>query len=238
MWTTIIRTKNKAKLKNSRLPYLFDKYNILPFYAVSSSLNNSTIGRIFNQFIDGLNDNQWLPKYIVFTLDKDLIESAQHYGFGYKQVFSRILTWLASNIEDALEVRKDDLCGKRSRAFLEDTTLVWIKMVPRPFLKNVEKAFMFAQCTAFNNILQSTMAKFANTKVVSLYFPDDLNLFDAIGHLSSNGHALFWRELNCFFQSWEAPTPDNNETNVAPAVQEQQRHTNHSQPDGHRARNN
>ena len=56
MWTTIIGTKNKAKLKNTAPPYIFDKYNVLPLYAVSSSLNKSCLGRMHNQFIEGLNE--------------------------------------------------------------------------------------------------------------------------------------------------------------------------------------
>ena len=193
---TIIGSKNKAKLKNKPLPYLFDKYNILPLYAVTSSLIRSTLGRMFNQFIEGLNDNDWLPKYIIFLPDKDLIESAQHYGFGCKVVFSKILTWFTSGMENAIETHKDDLCGKRSGAFSEDPTLVWVKMIPRPFIKNAEKPFVFAQCTTFNSILQLVMGQFTNTRAVNIHFPDDPNLFDATGGLSSNGKILFWRELN------------------------------------------
>ena len=203
MWTTIIGTKNKARLKNLPLPYIFDKYNVLPLYAVTSSLNKSTLGRMFNQFFDGLNDNAWLPKYIFFMPDKDLIESIQHYGFGCKIVFNKVLTWFAKNVESTLETRKDDISGKRSGAFTSDTTLVWIKMINRPYLPNAEKPFIFAQCNIFNTILQSVMSRFPNTKVVSVYFPEDPSLFDATGQLSSNGKTHFWKELNRCVTTWE-----------------------------------
>ena len=187
MWTTIIGTKNKAKLKNSLPPYIFDKYNVLPLYAVSSSLNKSCLGRMYNQFIDGLNENPWLPRYVIFLLDKDIIEVAHHNGFGCKQVFAKILTWFGLHIESAFEVRKDDLCGKRSGAFLQDATIIWVKMVARPYIRSAEKTFVFAQYNTFNSVLQSVMHRFANTRVISLYFPDDPSLFDATGLLSSNG---------------------------------------------------
>ena len=141
-----------------------------------------------------------MPKYVVFLPDKDIIEAAHHYGFGCKQVFSKILTWFGSHIETALEVCKDDLCGKRPGAFLQDATIIWVKMIARPFIHTAEKAFIFAQCNTFNSVLQSVMHRFANTRVISLYFPDDPNLFDAMDLLSSNRCTLFWRELNRFIQ--------------------------------------
>ena len=124
IWPTVIATKNKAHSQNSPLPYLFEKYNILPIYPKSSSLNRSVLGRIYNEFIEGLNQNDWLPKYIFVLPDKDLVEASQHYGFGCKIVFSKILTWMANNMEATIETRIDDLTGKRSWAFIENSTVL------------------------------------------------------------------------------------------------------------------
>ena len=40
--------------------------------------------------------------------------------------------------------------------------------------------------------------------MVNLYFPDDKNLFDSNGRLSSTGHTHFWRELKRYVQSIDA----------------------------------
>ena len=204
MWTTIITTKNKARSTNSPLPYLFDKYNVLPPYPKSSSLNDSVIRRIYNEFVDGLNENPWLPKYICILPDKDIIQAAKYYGFSCKFVFHKAINYLATNMESELETRKEDLAGKHSGALRYDPILLWIKMIQRPCLKDTEKSYVFVQCPTFNSVLKSIVSKFKNMKVVNLYFPDDKNLFDSNGRLSSTGRTHFWRELNRYVQSIDA----------------------------------
>ena len=51
--------------------------------------------------------------------------------------------------------------------------------------------------------MNSVISKFNNMKVISLYFPEDRNLFDLHGRLSSNGRTHFWREMNRFIRKTE-----------------------------------
>ena len=202
-WPTVITTKNKAHSQGSRLPYLFDRFNVIPLFPPSSSIASNAVVRMFNQLIEGLNENLWLPKYLVFLPDHDLIETARHFSFGCKIVFNTILTWLGNQIESTIQTRKDDLCGKRAGALNEEVRIIWVKMVPRPFIHQMDKSFVFAQCNTFNSILQSVMGKYSNTEIISLYFPEDPNLFDGTSTLSANGRTLFWRELNRFIRGKE-----------------------------------
>ena len=119
VWLSFIASKNKAIVQNSQKPYIFDRYNVLPQYAMVSNLTQSTLARVFNQVVEGLNENDWVPCYMILLPDWDLIEDSKHFGFGCKVVFQDMISWLCKNIEAVLEVRKDDLRKKNKGAILD-----------------------------------------------------------------------------------------------------------------------
>ena len=110
IWATLLSTKSQAAMQKKSKPYLFEYYNLQPFYPGVGNMTRSILTRILNKLIEALNENRdHLPKYIIIALDKDLIEEVKFGGFGCKIVFGRTITWLCDNIHQALSTRIDDM---------------------------------------------------------------------------------------------------------------------------------
>ena len=204
----LIATKNQAVVDKVSKPYIFEYYNVTPFYKSSASFTRSTLARLHNKVLEGLNDPETLlPKYILMLPDKDLIEQASHAGFGCKGIFKRILFWLASNINRAMEIRIDELRQKRAGSLHHIPKFVWVKMLVRPFISQTHKGFVFAQCHTFNMILSSTVNKFNNMVIIQFDLLDDGDLFDLQGNLAVAGKSQFCRELNCQIRQLDHSSP-------------------------------
>ena len=109
-----------------------------------------------------------------------------------------MLQWLTTEVNAALEVRKEDIKGKRIGALFSSNAhpcLIWVKMILRPFIKNHAKGYIFGQANHFNAALQEVVGKIRNNCTIELEIPADKDLFDLSGHLSINGQSRYWREL-------------------------------------------
>ena len=153
--------------------------------------------RIVNEVIKALNEEWYLPRFIIIMPDKDLIEEVNFGGFGCKIVFEVILSWMAKEINNALEMRRDDLRYKRAGSVDPDvsTSVVWIEMPTRPFIKT-DRGFGFAQRHTFNKTLKTITDKFGSMSSIALDIPEDRSTFDITGNLSAKGKKTFWKQLN------------------------------------------
>ena len=154
--------------------------------------------RILNKIIGCLNEKPHLPKYIILCPDLDLITLADHNGFGVADLFNVLITWLAKNIEQNLDLRQKDIRSKRIGALSAsaEPRMIWIKTLIRPFIKGSSKAHIFAQCKKFNEILEQVVQNFKHTHLMEVILPEDHNIFDRMGNLTSVGKITFWREIN------------------------------------------
>ena len=185
-------------MTKSSKPFIFDNYNVKPYFAGNTSLTRSPLAQFHNKVVKGLNKEDSLPKYVIFLPDKDLIEAAEQVGFGCKVVFEKVLYWLGENLDRALNLRKEDLRVVCSGALpaQDEPLLVWVKMFTRPFISNTNKGFVFAQCNTFNKMLDTVMGKFSNCRTLQLQLPENRDAFDCSGNLSPVGKLDFCRELN------------------------------------------
>ena len=79
---------------------------------------------------------------------------------------------------------------------VDELIIVWFKMLTRPFILNTNKGYIFTQCHTFNKILESTITKFSNARVLQLDLPENRDAFDFTGCLSSAGKLDFCRKFN------------------------------------------
>ena len=197
IWPTLIMTNSKAKADNTAKPYIFDNFNVSPYYARGSSLTKSIVARLHNEVINQLNDKMSaILKYIILMADKDLVEATRVAGFGCKVVFESILFWLADNLNRSMQIHLEDVQHHKSGAIINQPQFIWIKMLTRPFITQTDKGCVFAQGKTFNKILDAVISKFENKSVIDFDIPDDRDLFDLRGNLSANGKTQFCRELN------------------------------------------
>ena len=77
--------KSEAKTSNRTLPYLYDFFRITPFFQKSASTPEGTLHKLHNSIIEGLNKETYLPHYIIFIPDRDIILQADffHPGIGF-----------------------------------------------------------------------------------------------------------------------------------------------------------
>ena len=199
IFQTFQSMKSQAAVANKLKPFLFEYYNVYAEYPSTSNPMKSVIARFFNTFIHALNDHARLPKYIIFALDKDIVQFAKQDDFGAVEMFEDLLDWMCKNFENYLETRKEDICGKHHGALWSyaEPRMVWVKMIPRPFIKvELDKKFIFMQYKKFNTAMEDIVFKYCHTHVMEIDFPQEADLFDRSGHLSPNGKITFWRDLD------------------------------------------
>ena len=212
-------------------PFLYEYYNVVAEYPSTSNSLRSVIGKIFNCLVNALNENVRLPKYILICPDRDIIEYAKQNEFGASLMFEDLLDWLCRNFETVLDTRREDIRSKRHGALWSyaEPRLVWIQMIPRPFIDDPAKKFVFAQCKKFNETMEDIVLKFKHSHVMSISFPEDSsNLFDRMGFLSSSGKVAFWREVDKQMKAF-----DKSETDLRPGKRDKTRDRSRSHSAGH-----
>ena len=111
LWPTIVSSKTKSRDYPDK-PFLLQQYNIKSWYSSGTSLTRMLEARVYNQLVNAINEEDYLPHYLIIMLDKDLIEDIHFEGFGCRVLFQDSLYWLASEIQAAFNLRKNDLRGK------------------------------------------------------------------------------------------------------------------------------
>ena len=132
LWLMFAAQKSKAVLDQVSKPYLFEHFNVTPFYPSAGSNTRSTLAQILNEFALALNNLKNLPHYIIFITGLNIVEAAKHGGPGGKLVLERCIQWLFTNINLALTTRKEDLKGHSVGAtFVMDNFphLLWIPAI-------------------------------------------------------------------------------------------------------------
>ena len=198
-WPTFVAQKTAATSKQRTLPFLFENFNLSPYFPGVGSNTRITIARIHNQFIEALNDvQQQLPLYIIVVPGLNIIEGANHGGPGGKCILEKCLLWLIGAMNSALSTRKEDLKSKRAGALFpsEHPAFIWVKSILQPFIKDMPKGFIFGQCGCFNDTLEHMAAKFPSHSTVDLDITQDQDMFDLAGCLSATSTSRFWKELN------------------------------------------
>ena len=184
---------------------MHEMFNISAKYPGVSSISIPAHARVYDQLVTGLNDNFKLPRYIIIPLDKDILDCISHNNFGVNILLEEVLDWLARNIDRAIDLRKEDMRGKRIGSIVSsgEPRIIWVVMVTSPFIKKADKGYIFTQTRKFNDLLLDIMLKYKHAHYMKIVFPTDKDLFDRQGNLSSIGKITFWREVNKQIKAFE-----------------------------------
>ena len=161
LWPTIVAIKNKAGSKVANHLFTQQQFNVQPWYP-AANLGSPIISKIQNQVAKALNEQDYLPSYIIIALDKDMVEDTNFGGFGCKTIFENDLSWLCDKINEDIELRRQDLINKRPGAVTSEDwpKIIWISMVVQPYITNTNRGFVFAQCGTFNATLLAITKKY------------------------------------------------------------------------------
>ena len=160
--------------------------------------------RIFNAFVEALNNRLKLPKYVFFVPDYNIlkhIHAAQNNGLD----ITTCIEWLLKNIENFTSRREFQLFERRPGALLPGgPKFVWVKMFKRPedlVGQNIPPEFKLRN--KFNNALESILAQGSSHFEHLILSIDIGEEFTNFGSLTSSGKDRFWIELNTCLKKYE-----------------------------------
>ena len=105
----LLAFRTAAQVHKKPRPYIYENFNVNSHYASSSRWVDSALARIINGVIQGLNeDNKRIPKYIIFIIDKDLLESLKYCDFGIHKLLKGTMQWLFNETNKHMEARRED----------------------------------------------------------------------------------------------------------------------------------
>ena len=211
IYQTFVEMRSNAIINKTSQPYLFDFFNVSGHF--QSRLSGvKGIACIFNAFLEGLNARRdRTPRFVIFVMDKDFITTNDYYNFGTSKVFQNTLQWLIRNVNINLKRRRTELFAKKPGALaLENTKVIWVKMIKRPYgcLQEFDK--VFALHNRFNNTLEEVLLDTKPQHYI-LSIKVDRADFHLNGELSHDGEVSFWREVDDCLKLF-----DRNDINLKP----------------------
>ena len=211
--------KKAALVSKQPKPFIFNFYNISGHYVTTGS-GYKGIVRLLNPLIHGLNEEPFLPKYVIIIPDDDILRympetSAFQIG--------SILHYAIMQFDLFIERRRQDLLSKRPGALLPDDSLpkiIWVRMLKRPLPLN--KKVHYNNRGKFNSILEERLldGKEKSHCIMSIEVP--LEEFDMRGGLTSSGKRTFWCEVNQALKKLDAAeiTLKPRKPQIKPSIQQ------------------
>ena len=168
-----------------------------------SDCTKSLLARVYNEFVTELNKREKLPHYIICMLDKDIIEYTKQDEFSVGRLFKDGVNWLCNEFDKALDLHREDIKSRHPGALWSpiEPRMVWVQMLPRPYIQDKGKAYVFAQCRKFNEVLDDVVLKYKHSHLMKIVLPEEANFFDHSGNLSTTGKIAFWKEVNMVMRS-------------------------------------
>ena len=191
-----------------------------------------------NSVLEGLNKESYLPHYILFLPDRDIILQADFYHPGIGYILQQQLNWLLHNVHSLIQSRKDDLKQHFTGAVEKNSPKsIWVKMIKRPFIK--DHAFPFYNMVVdlriiFNKILDDLLPSLRNVILIDPCVKFDENSFDHFGNLTFTGKIQFWEFIDAEIRNIDNPSSFQHKkapVNQHPEV------SHHPQPDGQYPKN-
>ena len=151
-----------------------------PFHAGVNPQVRSFLARVTNVFAKGLNEQipPHLPQYMLMILDKDLVVNLGMYDYGISRAIEDMLKWLIINLNNMVEVRKQDLQKKRSGALStsSEPRFIWIQMIQRP--EHTLNKYKFSLTRKFNDILDDVISGDKRTHILKVHLETNESNFD------------------------------------------------------------
>ena len=172
--------------KRAPKPYLHDYYNIKGYFYTASWVTSAT-SRILNKLIEALNENDKLPKMLIFVMNKDIISDLKDFNFGATKNLANIVNWLTRQCKIAIRQKKLQILKRKPGASISDKfpIIMYTTMIRRAemYLRNSKIAQICSLRSKFNEILHEIAAK-QDSKIININSCATLDDFDRMGNLS------------------------------------------------------
>ena len=165
--------------------------------------------RITNCLIEALNKYHVLPRFLIIFPDLEIIKFVNYEKYGISKILAMLTEWWVSQIENAVDTKKEDMRSKRSGAVTSlEPKLIWLKMLMRPKRFN---AVIDDQTDKFNAILDETLYNTRKMYIGSIDLEE--HCFDQLGNLNSRGKVKYWETFDKLIKKFDKqeislkPTP-------------------------------
>ena len=183
--------------KHLAQPYLNDFYNVLPFSRDTPDVQ--VVTRVVNSMIEVINRTKRLPRFLIVMLDKDLISEIDIFSKYAIKTLKENVNWLAKQIGIYLRRKRIDILTKKPGAtFVEDSTVIFIRMMRRPDLnlrRGSTKDEIFALRAKFNDTLNEAAAR-NGFHILTVTACNSYAHYNCIGDLSPIGKTELWQEID------------------------------------------
>ena len=179
--------------------YSFDNFEVTEYLSSKyKSSNPSTIGRLVNNLVYGLNKHKTLPRVIVFVPDDDIVKNIKT-----SDVMIRIVTiteWVVKECHKAITTYKEILPDKAKRSYMPH--MLWIAPPVHRFFgsSNNKKREIQAECLDKIAKLYSNMMVL---KIIKHWDLEDRNsfLFESY-RFTSEGLKNYWKGVDAAIRFW------------------------------------
>ena len=177
---------------------MYQCFNIYAWYGGNSGKNS--VAHILNAFINALNNRAFLPKYILFVIEDDIIQDTKPFDHGITHMLEKQLSWLLKQVNKYITRCRDDLHDKKLGALSSnfEPRVIWLKMI-NPLDLDIEHICKARSVRArfnarMNNILISE--KYMHIMAIMDVYDYPQKYFDNFEKLSTSGLSIFWKEVD------------------------------------------
>ena len=103
--------------------YIKNNFEVYPYLSNSLQCGN-ILARLCNGFVRAIHDRIKLPKYLVITIDADIINSAQIIDYSISKIYGERINWLALEIFRLIQLHLDRLPRKAKKS--NYPSIIWI----------------------------------------------------------------------------------------------------------------
>ena len=193
-YDTFITMRKRLKKEENAMPYIYKQYNIS--YLIEDQLegNTNAVAKILNAVIKGLNETAKLPRFIIIIPENDILKSVNYFGFGISVLVGRCLNWLVTQIDRAVEARREKVKKIRPGAvFHNEPKYVWLKVFDCPSIQHP----MFTVREKYNAILEEILASKCNHFIINVNKAmSNPTFFMPNGLITAHAQEAFWQELD------------------------------------------
>ena len=172
----------------------------------SSYVMTSATARILNSLIDGLNENNRLPRFLLIALDKDVIGDLKMFDFGVSKNLLALVNWLTRQIDIVIRHKKLQISEKKPGALgsKEDPVIIYINMLrcAQTYDNKSKLAQVCSLYYKFNSILDDAAAR-QDHKVINIRSCSSYDCFDSMGNLSNRGKVAFWHKVDELLEKYD-----------------------------------
>ena len=130
--------------------------------------------------------------------DNDIILGLKYLDFGVIHMLDKIMEWLFRQLKKGIDRRRQNLHDTRAGALASsfEPRLIWITMIDRPVADTIYLKKVRNLHGRFNEIMRSLIERERYMYYMKIVLPDDPQLYNTAGELSSAGQEAYWYEVN------------------------------------------